>query len=127
MPYEIRINDELGCVELRLSGVSPHGDHLAARNRALALMRQAGTGKLLVDLTEMDCGGTVSSEELFDFGESWVPVKGVEEMKIAGVVPRDAASRMDVDYLTMVTNSKGLVTRAFETAEAAREWFARDA
>jgi hypothetical protein len=60
--------------------------------------------------------------ELFDFGFSRSDLARRTPVVLAGVLPRDAATRERLLFGETVATNRGFVSLAFDDIEEAREW-----
>jgi len=122
MTYEISIDDQLGIVEIRLLEAAPHSAHVKARDELLEICRTHNIRGMLVDARDLVIRDRPSTLELFDFGVSWSELAKRTPVLVAGLLPRDAATRERVLFGDTVATNRGLVSQAFDDIEEARAW-----
>jgi len=124
MGYAISVDEHDAIAKICLTGEIPHGEHLKARDELLALCRSRDIHKILVDARELIAAtGTMA---LFDFSASWAQLAQRTPVILAGVLPRDPATKESLRFGDTVAANRGLVTHAFEDPDQARRWL-RDA
>lgn len=126
MGYEISIDDRQGIVEIRLLEAVPHNEHVKARDELLEICRVRNIHRVVVDARWLVIRDRPSTMELFDFGVSWSELARRTPVVLAGVFPRDAATRERLQFGETVATNRGFVSRAFDDIEEARAWL-RDA
>ncbi len=123
MGYAISVDDADGIVEIRFFEALPHGEHLKARDEVLEICRSRKLRKILVDARELAVRGSPSTTtELFDFGVSWAQKGRGASIVLAGVLPLDANTRMQVRFGDNVAANRGLMTRGFDDIDQAKAW-----
>lgn len=122
MGYEISIDDRQGIVEIRLLEAVPHSEHVKARDELLEICRVRNIHRILVDARGLVTRDRPSTMELFDFGVSWSDLARRTPVVLAGVLPRDAATRERLLFGETVATNRGFVSLAFDDIEKAREW-----
>jgi hypothetical protein len=127
MPYELKIDEAHGIVEIRFHGATPHGEHVSARDEILEICRSRGIDKVLVDVRELEIREEPSMMDLFDFGASWPAKRKDTRIFLAGVFPRDAHTRGELIFGDTVAFNRGFYTRGFQDVEEARLWLRQGA
>jgi hypothetical protein len=122
MGYLLSVDARLGIVEIRLSNSLTHSEHVEARQELLEVCRARNIHKILVDARELVTRVPPSVMELFDFGVSWADQARGADLVVAGVLPRDDSTRLDVMFGDTVAVNRGLVSRTFDDIDEARTW-----
>jgi hypothetical protein len=118
MPYSASFQDE-GFVQVSVSSPCTKEDHYTVLEQALALCEEHQCSLLLVDLRDLDTAG-YSTFACFSFGETLA--NRSRHLKIAHVLPSDAASKRDVQFTSNVEANRGKTTGDFETVAEAKAW-----
>ena len=119
MPFTVSFDQEGGIVTVRVSGEATHSDHRAALEGAQRLCRENDCSRMLVDLRELNTRLS-STLSCYSFGES--VAQACPGARIAHVLPVDAESRGDVEFVSTVETNRGTLTGEFASVEEARNW-----
>ncbi len=119
--FETNLNRKLNIVEVRL-GSGGHDDHVSSRDALFAFCQENRVFRIVIDARELQMDESAGTMDFYEFAVSWVEMAAGAPIRIAGVLPRDAASRNDVVFGDNVAHNRGLMTGAFTDIDAARAW-----
>ncbi len=113
MPEEVTLDKSLNIIRVRSWGDATIADWNASRDSIIALYRETGINKVVVDVTEQT--SAPSTVDIFDFGSAWLP--GVR----VAIVTSDA-TREDQEFLENVAMNRARPMRTFDELDEALDW-----
>ena len=119
MPYEASFDENVGLVCVRVYGMAPHDEHVAAHDEAMRICQENKCPFLLVDLSSLNTSrSTIMS--CFDFGTCLSETRPFAH--VALVLPADHQSRDHVIFTANVAANRGGWIKEFDTVDAAKKW-----
>lgn len=116
MPEEVSILEDLGIIHVYSYGEVTEGDLLASMEEVLAIHRQRGFSKVLVDASKET--SLPSTPPLHRFGS--LLSENATVLKLAVVV--SDAVRDDLHFLVTAAQDRGMHVKIFDTREQALAW-----
>jgi hypothetical protein len=115
MPDEVRLNGEIGIIEVESHGVVTKEDITSSIRQIQQIQEETGISRLLVDTTRQDIlPGPIEIFEIF----SVYP----REIKTALLVDRSQATARDVEFVETVALNRGKQVRVCYDREEALRW-----
>jgi hypothetical protein len=115
MPDTIRVNEELGIIEIESHGVVSKDDIAASFEKLREILREKDIHKILVDTTKQEMMPTTG--EIYELFSSFPP-----EFKMALLIDETQATANDVSLVEAVTVNRAIATRLFSDRDEAIAW-----
>jgi hypothetical protein len=122
MPYQLNVDEDVGIVEIHISGEFLLPEHAEARRCGLDACRKTGIRRMLADLSGMYMGQNPSDFHLYAFGSSWQGESIPPGMSFAVVLPVEIMSAQRTAFATEVSSKHVLSIEAFGSREEAKTW-----
>lgn len=120
MPYEIRVEEEAGVVEIRAYGEGSREEGMRAFAEGLRLARDVEVHAVLLDILELEFIPSNADASVFSGGLAELGSAG---LRIAIVAPPGAAYGV-ARMVAILTELVGARVTVFESREDAMRWFA---
>ncbi len=123
MPYQLVAEE--GCLAVRVAGITPRMEHHIAVDQIAEACQELGLHKVLVDLTELEIAGPLSTLDAYEFGRI-IARKFADAgiRSIAQVLPKRREPREHILFVSQVASTRTAQVRQLGEMEDARPWLA---
>lgn len=126
MSYTIEHNVPLGIIELTFVGRTTRKHLKESTSKCLALARQTGTPRFLVDARRVKLA--VSIYDFFEICTKQFPAEDPDRLGRAAVLPPPSEqARRDLEFFEMASRNRGWFVRLFPEPQSALNWLTADA
>jgi hypothetical protein len=115
MPDEVRLNEEMGIIEVNSYGVVTKDDILGSIEKIQQIQSESGIDKLLVDTTRQET--LPSPIEIFELFSVYP-----REIKTALLVNTSQTTAKDVEFVETVALNRGKHMKVVHDREQALQW-----
>jgi len=120
MPWELDYNEGLGLIELKLIGVVSGPALRDATTEGIALAKQLGAARAIIDATLQEQTGSVT--DLYDLPRQYDEEGLDRRVCIALLLPVDHNLHEIADFFETVCVNRGWNVSNFDSREPALEW-----
>jgi hypothetical protein len=117
VPEDIRVNKELGVIEIDSHNKVSYEDGLSSLAMLQELLGKSGIRKVLADTRKQDF--QPSTMNIYDFG-----TRLPQNVQIAVIISQNQPTADDISFLDNVAFNRGVNIRLFGTRSDALEWLA---
>ena len=118
MPETVQLNQDLGLIEVTLTGQLTLAEMKKIRQRVIAFSDDQKVERILVDATGLEKLPAAGS--LYEFGASFWKAGFTKNARL-GIVVSDTTSR-DFEFIETVAQNRAFMFRQFSSREAAVQW-----
>lgn len=115
MPDIVRVNEDLGIVEIESHGVVSKDDIAASFEALKQILAERKIDKLLVDTTKQETMPTTG--EIYELFTAFPP-----ELKMALLIDTSQATADDISLVETVTVNRAIAARIFTDRDDAIQW-----
>jgi hypothetical protein len=115
MPEKVKLNEELGIVEVQSFGTVAFDEMAESIKNIKKIHEEMGVGKVLVDASDMTAAP--STGDMFNLA-SMFP----QDLRLAIVISKDNALHENLDFGKTVALNRGVLISLFNSREEALKW-----
>lgn len=121
MKWTLGYNGTLSIIELVFAGRNTGQDLRESTSEAIALSKQQGCLKFLVDATDIELGATLF--DLHDLPATQYKVENLDRRSRAALVlPKSPKEQVDAEFYETACNNHGWRVKSFRTRDEGIEW-----
>ena len=121
MSWSVEYNHSLGIIEEVLSGLVTAAELRESVSRRIALEKETGSTKILVDASEIELDATVF--DVFDFPNKRYADQGAHRQnQMALVMPAYSRARETADLFVIACKNRGWLVQGFAKRQQAIDW-----
>ena len=121
MPWSVQYNHSLGIIEEVFSGLVTATELRESVSRRIALEKETGATKILVDAAEIELDATAF--DVFDFpNKSYADQGANRQNQMALVMPTYSRARETADLFVIACKNRGWFVQGFAERQHAIDW-----